>query len=279
MLLRLRDRTLDLSTPAVMGVLNVTSDSFSDGGRFIAPGAAMRRALEMVEEGAAIVDAGGESSRPGAESVSEAIETDRVVPVIERLVRELDCVISVDTRKPAVMRAALAAGAHMVNDVCALRAEGALETVCDAGAAVCLMHMQGEPATMQRAPRYDDVVAEVRTFLAQRVAACEDAGIARDRIVVDPGFGFGKTLAHNLALAANFSAFCELGVPALAGVSRKAMLGQLLGLPVEQRVSAGVTAAALLVWQGAAIVRTHDVKPTVEAVKLVSALRAYTIRP
>jgi dihydropteroate synthase len=273
--LQLRNRTLDLTEPQVMGVLNVTPDSFSDGGRFLVPDIALKQAAAMVEEGAVIIDVGGESTRPGAESVAESIEIDRVVPVIERIKRELDCVVSIDTMKPAVMRAACAAGAEIVNDVNALRAPGAIESVRDTGAAAVLMHMQGEPRTMQHQPHYNDVVGEVRQFLVDRMAAVEAGGISCQRLVIDPGFGFGKTVAHNLQLFAALSGLVELGAPILVGVSRKSMFGQLLGLAVEQRVAAGVGAAAVAVWQGANLIRTHDVRATIEAIRFASAAREY----
>jgi dihydropteroate synthase len=257
-----------------MGVLNVTPDSFSDGGRHAAPDAALARARAMVAEGAAIIDVGGESTRPGAQPVGEAQELERVLPVIERIRAELDCVVSIDTSKPGVMRAACAAGAGLVNDVMALRAPGAIEAARDAGAAVCLMHMQGEPRTMQQAPRYGDVVREVRQFLAARVAACEQGGLARDRIVVDPGFGFGKTLEHNLQLLGALDRIAPAGVPVLVGVSRKSMFGQLLDRPVGEREAGGLAAAALAAWQGARVVRTHDVRATMDALKVTAAIRA-----
>ncbi len=254
-----------------MGVLNVTPDSFSDGGDYATPDAALARAQQMVEEGAAIIDVGGESTRPGAQPVPEAQELERVLPVIERIRSTLDCVISIDTQKPGVMRAACAAGAELINDVTALRAPGALEAARDGGAAVCLMHMQGEPRTMQQAPRYGDVVREVREFLEQRVAACVAAGIGRDRLVLDPGFGFGKTLEHNLQLLGAVTELAELGLPVLIGVSRKSMFGALLGRPVGERTAGAVAAAALAAWQGARIVRTHDVRATMDALKVTAA--------
>jgi len=274
MQLRLKSRVLDLGAPIVMGVLNVTPDSFSDGGQFATPAAALARARAMVEEGAAIVDVGGESTRPGAQPVPEAQELERVLPVIERIRGKLDCAISVDTMKPAVMRAACAAGAELINDVMALRTPGALEAARDSGAAVCLMHMQGEPRTMQQAPRYADVVADVQEFLQQRVAACVAAGIGRDRIVLDPGFGFGKTLEHNLQLLAGVDRLAGLGLPVLVGVSRKSMFGQLLGRAAADRVPGGIAAAALAVWQGARIVRSHDVRATMDALRVTAAARA-----
>ncbi len=257
-----------------MGVLNVTPDSFSDGGQFADPAAALARARVMVEEGAAIIDVGGESTRPGAPPVPEQQELDRVLPVIERIRRELGCAISVDTMKPAVMRAACAAGAELINDVMALRAPGALEAARDTGAAVCLMHMQGEPRTMQQAPVYADVVEDVCAFLRERAAACVAAGIPRERIAVDPGFGFGKTLNHNLALLAGIDVIADLGLPVLVGVSRKSMFGTLLERPADQRVAGGLAAAALAVWQGARIVRTHDVRATMDALKVTAAVEA-----
>jgi dihydropteroate synthase len=256
-----------------MGVLNVTPDSFSDGGRFADPGAALEQARAMVEQGARIVDVGGESTRPGAQPVPESQELERVVPVIERIRRELDCVVSVDTMKPAVMRAACAAGAELVNDVMALRAPGAIEAARDAGAAVCLMHMQGEPRTMQQAPAYADVVEDVAAFLRERAQACIAAGIARDRIVVDPGFGFGKTLDHNLALLAGIDVIAELGLPVAVGVSRKSMFKALLGREVDQRLPGGLAAAALAAWQGAHIIRAHDVSATMDALRVTAAAR------
>lgn len=271
-------RILALDRPRLMGVLNVTPDSFSDGGRFIGVDDALRQAQAMAAAGADIIDVGGESTRPGAAPVSAAQELDRVLPVIEALVREVDAVVSIDTVKPAVMRAACAAGAGLINDVCALQRPGALAAAADSGAAVCLMHMQGEPRTMQANPRYDDVVAEVRAFLAGRLAACAEAGIGRDRCLVDPGFGFGKSLEHNLALLRNLRAFTDLGAPLLVGLSRKSLFAKLLepemgALAPLERAPAGVAAAALAVGQGAAIVRTHDVAATRQAVLLASALQ------
>ena len=264
-------RTLDLSRPRVMGILNVTPDSFSDGGRYADPGRALEHARAMLADGADIVDVGGESTRPGAAAVDEATEIARVVPVIEALARG-GAIVSVDTMKPGVMRAAIRAGAAIVNDVRALRGEGALEAVASAGVAVCLMHMRGTPATMQSAPEYRDVVAEVRDFLVSRARACEAAGIARDRIVVDPGFGFGKTQAHNLDLLAGLTAIAAAGYPVLAGLSRKSMLGAITGRPESERAAASVAAAVLAVERGAAIVRVHDVRETVDALAVWCAL-------
>ena len=262
-------RRLVLDRPRVMGILNVTPDSFSDGGRYLDPGAAVERAWRMVEEGADIIDVGGESTRPGAAPVPPEEELRRVVPVIEAVAAKLPVPVSVDTSKPEVMGAAVAAGAGLVNDVRALRAPGALEAAAELGVPVCLMHMQGEPRTMQRAPAYRDVVAEVRAFLLERVAACEAAGIPRERILIDPGFGFGKTLEHNLALMRRLDAFVETGLPVLVGVSRKSMIGALLGdAPVERRLHGSVAAAVVAACKGAAIVRVHDVAPTVEALRV-----------
>jgi dihydropteroate synthase len=262
--LRCGVRTLDLSRPRVMGILNVTPDSFSDGGRYAGLARALDRARAMLADGADVVDVGGESTRPGAAPVDEATELARVVPVIEALARE-GALVSVDTTKPGVMRAAIGAGAAMVNDVGALGAPGAIDAVAGSGVAVCLMHMRGTPATMQSAPEYADVVAEVRGFLAARARVCEAAGIARDRIVVDPGFGFGKTLAHNLDLLARLDEIAASGYPVLAGLSRKSMLGAITGRPEGERMAASVAAALSAVQRGAAIVRVHDVRETVDA--------------
>jgi len=258
---------LPLARPLVMGIVNVTPDSFSDLGRHRSTDAAEDHARQLLAEGADLLDIGGESTRPGAQAVGETDELDRVLPLLERLA---DCgvPVSVDTRKPGVMRAALAAGAAMINDVEALRAPGALEVLAASDAAVCLMHMQGEPATMQQSPHYEDVVAEVLAWLGSRVAACRAAGIGGDRLVVDPGFGFGKTIAHNLALLRNLERFGELGLPVLAGLSRKGMLGALTGRPVGQRAHASVAAALAAASRGAAILRVHDVAATVDALKV-----------
>lgn len=261
-------RALDLSRTAVMGILNITPDSFSDGGVFMEPRKAVDHAAAMVEQGANIIDIGGESTRPGAEAVGIQQELDRVLPVLEALSPHLEVPISIDTSKPEVMRAAGVAGASFINDVYALREDGALEAAADTGLPVCLMHMQGEPRTMQQHPQYGDVVVEVRAFLQQRIEAAEAAGISRDRIIVDPGFGFGKTLEHNLVLLRNLSSFKSLGVPILAGLSRKSMIGMALGLPVEQRLNASIALALIAVSQGAGIVRVHDVRETVEALRM-----------
>lgn len=268
------DRSLDLTVPRVMGILNVTPDSFSDGGVFVSVARALAHAERMVAEGAAIIDIGGESTRPGAEPVSEAEEIARVVPVIEALVQHLEVPLSIDTSKPAVMHAAARAGAGMINDVLALRAPDALIAAAETGLPVCLMHMQGRPRTMQREPRYDDVMAEVIDFLHARVHACEQAGIARQRLLLDPGFGFGKRLAHNLTLLAGLDRMAALGLPLLVGLSRKSMLGALTGQDVHGRGPAGVAAAVLALARGAAIIRTHDVAATHDAVRVFTAVSA-----
>jgi dihydropteroate synthase len=273
MLLDCRGQILDLSRPLVMGILNVTPDSFSDGGRFRARDAALTRARQMVEEGAGIIDVGGESTRPGSPPVSLDEELERVIPVIECLRNELPVVISVDTSKPDVMRAAVAAGAGLINDVYALRMDGALATAAALEVPVCLMHMQGEPRTMQHQPSYTDVVAEVREFLHGRVAACVQAGVPRDKLLLDPGFGFGKRVDHNLSLLRHLPELRALGLPLLIGLSRKSMIGALTGAPVDERLHGSVAAASLAAWLGAAIVRVHDVKATVDAMKVVAAVQ------
>jgi dihydropteroate synthase len=270
--LQCRDRALDLGYPVVMGVLNVTPDSFSDGGRFADPGAALRHARQMIEEGAAIIDVGGESTRPGAAPATLEDELSRVIPVIESLRRQSAVFISVDTSKPEVMRAACDAGADMVNDVCALTAPGALAAAEKTGAGICLMHMRGEPRTMQLAPHYDDVVAEVSTWLAARIAACREAGIDLARVAVDPGFGFGKRVVDNLALLKHLAKFQELGVALAVGLSRKSMLARLTGREVGDRTAGSVALAAIAVLNGARIVRAHDVAATVDAIRVAAAV-------
>jgi len=265
-------KPLDLSVPRVMGVLNVTPDSLSDGGRFARLPLALERAREMVAEGAAIIDVGGESTRPGAPPVGVEEELRRVLPVVEALAAELPVPISVDTGTPKVIREAVAVGAGLVNDVRALRVPGALEAAAAAGVPVCLMHMQGEPGTMQASPRYDDVVGEVVRFLEERVAACEAQGIPRSRILLDPGFGFGKTLEHNLRLLHRLDRVAAVGLPVLVGMSRKSMFGALLDAPVHRRLYGGLAAAVVAVMRGARVVRTHDVRATVEALAVVSAV-------
>jgi len=270
--LQCRDRVLDLGAPVVMGVLNVTPDSFSDGGRFSRPDAALRHAMQMIEEGAAIIDVGGESTRPGAAPATLDDELSRVIPVIESLRRQSPVFISVDTSKPEVMRAACDAGADIVNDVCALTAPGALAAAEETRAAVCLMHMKGEPRTMQIAPHYDNAVAEVSGWLAARVAACRNAGIDVSRIAVDPGFGFGKRVVDNLALLKHLSQFQKLGVALAVGLSRKSMLATLTGREVGDRTAGSVALAAIAVLNGARIVRAHDVAATVDAIRVAAAV-------
>jgi len=266
-------KSLDLAQPRIMGVLNVTPDSFSDGGDFFSLDRAVERAQQMVEDGAAIIDVGGESTRPGAAAVPLEEELRRVVPVIEALRPVLTVPISIDTRKPEVMRAAVAAGAGLINDVNALQAGGTLEAAAGLNVPVCLMHMQGGPETMQDTPAYRDVVIEVGDFLAARAAACLDAGIARERILLDPGFGFGKTVEHNLQLLRHLDRLVARGFPVLVGLSRKSLIGKLLDLPVDRRLAPSIALAVLAVWQGAAIVRAHDVRATREAILMCQAVR------
>ncbi len=266
-------KTLDTSQPQVMGILNVTPDSFSDGGIFLSVESALVQARRMVNEGAVIIDVGGESTRPGAATVTAWQEMDRVVPVIEAIQRELPVIISIDTSKPDVMCAAVAAGAGMINDVRALCEEGALQAAARCTVPVCLMHMQGEPRSMQQAPQYEDVVAEVVAFLVGRITVCVAAGIPRAHLIIDPGFGFGKALGHNLSLLKHLDAFQSLALPVLVGMSRKSMIGAALGQPVEQRLPASIALAALAVWQGATIIRVHDVQATVDAVKMTWAVK------
>jgi dihydropteroate synthase len=251
-----------------MGILNITPDSFSDGGVFLSPENAIAQALRMAEEGADIIDVGGESTRPGARPVSAQEEMERVLPVVEALHARVPLPISIDTSKPEVMHAAVAAGAGFINDVLALRTDGALAAAAELNVPVCLMHMQGEPRTMQDHPRYTDVVGEVRDFLKQRLEACVNAGIPASRLVVDPGFGFGKTLEHNVELLRGLKKLQGMGTAVLVGLSRKSMIGKALGLPVEQRLHASVALAVMAVQQGARIARVHDVGPTVEALRM-----------
>ena len=266
-------RALVLDRPRVMGIVNVTPDSFSDGGAHATVDAAIAHALQLEREGADILDIGGESTRPGAADVSVDEELSRVIPVIERLAKETGLPISIDTSKPEVMRAAVAAGAGMINDVYALRREGALDAAAALGVPVVLMHMLGEPRSMQQAPDYDDVVAEVHRFLAERIFSAEMAGIAKKKIVVDPGFGFGKTTAHNLALLANMARFADLGVPVLAGLSRKRSIGELTGRDdPRERANGSLAAHLVAVQRGAMLVRTHDVAATVDALKVWHAI-------
>ena len=273
MQLRCAGRILDLDTAVVMGVLNVTPDSFSDGGLFLDPDAALERAERMAEEGAAILDIGGESTRPGARGVESEEELRRVLPIVERVAARLPVLISVDTSNPELMRRAGAAGAHMINDVRALRLPGALEAVAAGNLAVCLMHMRGEPADMQRDPQYRHVVAEVRSYLDDRARTCAAAGIERDRLCLDPGFGFGKSTVHNLELLAHLEEFADLGLPLSVGLSRKSLVAALTGRALTERLAGSLALATIAVLHGARIVRAHDVAASVDAVRVASALR------
>ncbi|AGB80753.1 dihydropteroate synthase [Serratia sp. FGI94] len=271
MQLTVRDMTFDLSHPRVMGILNVTPDSFSDGGRHNSLNDALLHAHALISAGATMIDVGGESTRPGAAEVSEEEEIERVVPVVEAIARRFEVFISVDTSKPGVIRESASAGAHLINDVRSLQEPGALEAAVDSGLPVCLMHMQGEPRTMQQAPHYDDLMGEVNAFFQQHIARCTAAGIAKQKLLLDPGFGFGKNLAHNYQLLARLSEFHHFGLPLLVGMSRKSMIGQLLNVPPEQRTIGSVACAVIAAMQGAQIVRVHDVKETVEAMRVVEA--------
>ena len=268
------NRVLDLAHTHVMGILNVTPDSFSDGGRFAALDAALRHAESMVLAGATLVDVGGESTRPGAPTVSQQEELDRVAPVVERISRELDVIISVDTSAPVVMTEVARLGAGLINDVRSLRREGALQAAAATGLPVCLMHMLGEPGDMQNNPHYDDLVGEVSAFLADRMQQCAAAGIASDRIILDPGFGFAKTLQHNLSLFKHMDALLLLGRPLLVGVSRKSMIGQALNRPVDERLYGSLALAALAMNKGARILRVHDVAQTVDVVRMIAAVES-----
>lgn len=261
-------KSLDLSVPQVMGIVNVTPDSFSDGGQYFSADKALIQARKLVDEGAAIIDIGGESTRPGSAPVEVDEEIRRVLPAIQAISSELDVVVSIDTMKADVMRAAVDAGAGLINDVNALRSDGALQAAAELNVPVCLMHMQGSPQTMQQSPHYDDVVAEVMTFLQQRVAACENAGITRDKLLLDPGFGFGKRAKHNLRLMKNLQTFMTLNLPLLVGVSRKSIVGEMLNVSVDERLSGSLALASIAVWQGAKIIRSHDVRETIQAVRL-----------
>lgn len=280
--IKVGDRIIDLSVPKVMGILNVTPDSFSDGGQFhagnesgvfrIALDKTLAHAQAMLDGGASIIDVGGESTRPGAQAISEQEEADRVLPVVEAIASRLDVAVSVDTSTPSVMSAAIALGAGLVNDVRALGRAGALEALVLEQAAICLMHMRGQPETMQKEVVYADVVEEVLDFLRSRIDACLKAGIDRERLIVDPGFGFGKTAAHNYQLLRELKRFQTLGLPILIGVSRKSMLGVATGRAVDQRLAAGIAAAMVALGQGAAIIRTHDVAQTVDAINIHRAI-------
>ncbi len=267
---------LHFDRPMVMGILNVTPDSFSDGGRFTVPDQALQHVEQMLAEGAEIIDIGGESTRPGARPVEESEEIERVVPLIEAIRARFDVPISVDSSKPGVMHAAIAAGADMLNDVRALQDEGALQAAADLSVPVCLMHMQGEPRSMQVNPVYEDVVADVMAFLSQRIEVCLNAGIDKEKLVIDPGFGFGKKLSHNLTLLRELNRFKSFGLPILVGISRKSMIGTVLNKPVDQRLYGSIAAAALALWQGATILRVHDVAATVDALKMCQAVMRQT---
>ncbi|MDD4864599.1 MAG: dihydropteroate synthase [Alishewanella agri] len=268
-----RQRELDLSRPQVMGILNVTPDSFSDGGKHQQLSQALRSAEQMLADGATILDIGGESTRPGAAEVSVEEELNRVVPLVSAIRSRFDCVISVDTSKAAVMSAAVQAGADIINDVRALQEPAALETAAALQVPVCIMHMQGAPRTMQQAPDYQDVVQQVYDYLLQRAVECQQAGIAAAQIILDPGFGFGKNLSHNFQLLAALDKFVQSGYPVLAGMSRKSMIGQLLDLPVNERLAGSLACATLAAYAGAQIIRVHDVKETVQAVRVAAAAR------
>ncbi|NCI17533.1 dihydropteroate synthase [Cronobacter muytjensii] len=263
--------TLELSHPHVMGILNVTPDSFSDGGQHNTLVEAVKHANAMINAGATIIDVGGESTRPGAAEVSVEEELSRVVPVVEALAQRFEVWVSVDTSKPEVIREAARAGAHIINDIRSLTEPGALEAAAQTGLPVCLMHMQGNPKTMQQAPHYDDVFNDVAQFFEQQIARCEAAGIAKEKIILDPGFGFGKNLTHNYQLLARLSAFHRFGMPLLVGMSRKSMIGQLLNVGPDQRLPGSLACAVMAAMQGAQIVRVHDVKETVEAMRVVEA--------
>lgn len=267
-------RVLDLARPQVMGILNVTPDSFSDGGRYALKDAALKHAESMVRAGATLLDVGGESTRPGARAVSPTEELERVAPVVETIARELDVVISVDTSTPAVIREVARLGAGLINDVRSLRRDGALDAALDSGLPVCLMHMRGEPGDMQDDPQYTDVTTEVCDFLAQRMAECVAAGIKAERIVLDPGFGFAKALEHNLSLFRHLERLHALGRPLLVGVSRKTMIGKVLGREVDARLYGSLALAALAVAKGAQIIRVHDVAETVDVVRMIAAVQS-----
>jgi len=271
MQLTARESILNLTFPQVMGILNVTPDSFSDGGRHNSLDLALRHAEAMINAGATLLDIGGESTRPGAAEVSEDEELARVVPVVEAIARRFDVWISVDTSKAIVIREAARAGIHLINDIRSLQEPGALQAAAETGLPVCLMHIQGQPKTMQHSPKYEDVVAEVAEYFVEQIARCENAGIPKSKLLLDPGFGFGKNLNHNYQLLARLAEFHHFGLPLLVGMSRKSMVGQLLHVSPEQRVTGSVACAVIAAMQGAQIVRVHDVKETVEAMRVVEA--------
>jgi len=263
---------VDLSTPQVMGILNVTPDSFSDGGKYTQFDYALEQAQQMIADGATIIDIGGESTRPGAEAVSEHDELARVIPVLKAIKQRFNIVVSIDTSKASVMSAAIDAGADMINDVRALQNDGCLAAIANSNIPVCLMHMQGIPRNMQNSPSYDDVINDIIVFFQQRIDTCISAGIARERLILDPGFGFGKSLEQNFYLLANLSKFNQLGLPLLAGLSRKSMIGNLLNREVEQRLAGSLATAIIAAQQGAHIIRVHDVQETVDALKVLKAV-------
>ena len=265
---------IDLSQPQVMGILNVTPDSFSDGGKHTNVSQALDHALRMIEEGATFIDIGGESTRPGAPDVSLQEELDRTIPVIEAVAKNTPCVISIDTSKADVMREAVKAGAGLINDVRALQEPGALQVAAEAQVPVCLMHMQGQPRTMQQSPEYDDVVNDVGQFLFARTKVCEEAGIAKDKILFDPGYGFGKSLEHNYTLVKHLPSLMKLGYPVLVGMSRKSMIGNLLNRKVDERLAGSISLATIVAQMGAQIIRVHDVKETADAVNIVKMLNS-----
>jgi dihydropteroate synthase len=273
--MQFRDKFIDLSSPKIMGILNITPDSFSDGGAFTQIELALKHAQIMLEEGASFIDVGGESTRPGAKAVSLQQELDRVIPIIEAINQRFDCVISIDTNKAQVMKEAVAAGAALINDVCALQEEGALNAAVDAQVPVCLMHMQGQPRTMQSAPAYQNVLQDVCAFLKHRISVCSQAGIKRSNIIIDPGFGFGKTLEHNYQLLANLNDLKQLDTTLLVGLSRKSMIGNVVDKPVDERLAGSISAALLAAQQGAQIIRVHDVKETIDAIKILTTMNTY----
>ncbi|TKB43840.1 dihydropteroate synthase [Thalassotalea mangrovi] len=267
----INNQILDLTTPKIMGILNVTPDSFSDGGRFTNVDIAVNQAEQMIKDGASILDIGGESTRPGAAEVSLQDELERVVPVIEAIKKRFDILLSIDTSKAGVMFAAVDAGADIINDVRALQNPGCIEVAAKTQLPVCLMHMQGMPRTMQENPQYEDVVNDVKQFFIERVQVCEQAGIKRDNIILDPGYGFGKTLQQNYQLLANQAELLDLGLPLLAGISRKSMIGNLLNRPVDERLPGSLSAAVIAAMNGASIIRVHDVKETADAINVLNA--------
>jgi dihydropteroate synthase len=275
MYLRSRDKTLDLTTPQVMGILNVTPDSFSDGGHFSNVDNAFEQASKMVEQGATIIDIGGESTRPGAADVTTQEELNRVIPVIEKISQHLDCWISIDTSKARVMTEAVNAGAHIINDVRALQEEGALQAAVAAGVPVCLMHMQGAPRSMQTAPEYANLLKDVECFLLQRAQVCIKAGIKKDNIILDLGFGFGKQLKHNFELLSATKQFVTLGYPVLTGVSRKSMFGQLLNRDINGRLAGSLAGALIAIQQGSQIIRVHDIAETIDIIKVLKEVNSF----